>query len=249
MRLINSIKDFLIEADKIGKLIVQASNTKPIADAIKNRRKISFYYSGPRKPKKNSVLSGKRIMVEPVAMGLNSKGRLIIRAWVEPPSTSKKGFEKTNWRTFILNRARNIEISDEVFNEKRPGYKEGEDGSMTVTYVTSDWTTTPKLKKYKEPLKPTTKRTTKEVPPKTAEPKPEEPKPETLPQPKPKEVPPKTPEPEIKTSPEKNDEVPTDDIEKFPEPKPEEKPVENPEDETDKNIQESIKRIKTLMYF
>ena len=147
MNLNNIILDILTEQPAI----LRTTATKPIVDAIKNRRKITFDYYGPRKPKKDSVRPGKRIKVEPVALGLSKKGNLIIRAWVQPPSVSKKGFEKGNWRTFILSRARNVEVTDEIFNQKRPGYKEGDDKSMTTTYVTPDWTSTPKIKKVTKP--------------------------------------------------------------------------------------------------
>jgi hypothetical protein len=233
--------------------ILKTTATKPIVDAIKNRRKISFFYSGPRKPSKDSVKAGKRINAEPVAIGLSKKGNLIIRAWVDAPSVSKKGFNKTKWRTFILGRASNIEIKDETFNEKRPGYKEGDDKSMSVTYVTTDWSKKPRIKKYEKPFKTPQEKPKIEPKLKQQEPlkkdelpqsKPEvkpqsiEPKQDELPQPKP-EVKPQSiePEPEIKQD-------------ELPQPKPEEKPTENPEEnpEDDKNLQESIKRIKTLMF-
>jgi len=105
----NNVFDFIIsEANNI----LKTTSNKPIVDAIKNRRKITFDYFGPRKPKKDSVRPGKRVKVEPVAMGLSKKGNLIIRAWVEPPSVTKTGFQKGNWRTFILSRAKNVEITD-----------------------------------------------------------------------------------------------------------------------------------------
>ena len=69
--------------------VLKTTKTKPIVDAIKNRKKISFYYSGPRKPKKDSVKPGQRIDAEAVALGLSKKGNLIMRAFVQPPSVSK----------------------------------------------------------------------------------------------------------------------------------------------------------------
>ena len=54
--------------------ILKTTKTKPIVDAIKSRNKISFFYSGPRKPAKNSVKPGNRIDSEAVALGLNKKG-------------------------------------------------------------------------------------------------------------------------------------------------------------------------------
>jgi hypothetical protein len=231
--------------------VLKTTKTKPIVDAIKNRKKVSFYYSGPRKPKKDSVKPGKRVDAEAVALGLSKKGNLIMRAYIQPPSVSKKGFGKTGWRTFMLSRMNDVQISDETFDSKRPQYKEGDDNSMSVTYVTSDWTKQPKVKKEKKPTEPTPQPsepvTTPEKPtaPTTTVTKPEV-KPEKLPQPKPQEVPaapqqePQSVEPQT-TEPEK---------EELPQPKPEEKPSKTPEEnEEDKNLQESVNKIKRLMFF
>lgn len=222
--------------------ILKTTKTKPIVDAIKNRRKITFDYYGPRKPAKDSVKPGKRVKVEPVAMGLSKKGNLIIRAWVEPPSVTKTGFGKGNWRTFILSRARNVEITDETFDSKRPQYKEGSDNSMTVTYVTSDWTKTPKVKKEKKPQQPT---------PEPTKPTPIKPSVEPVSTEKPQPTPQKQelpqPKPEVKPEPIQK-EPETTKPEELPQPKPEEKPSENPEDDENKNLQESIRKIKHLMF-
>lgn len=168
---------------------LKGRKTKPLVDAITNRNPITFYYSGPKKPEKDSVLSGTRIKAEAVALGLSKKGNLIVRAYVQPPSVSKKGFTKTKWRTFLVNRMSNINVlTDEVFNTKRPGYKEGEEsknGPMSVTYITSKWTET-------QPTK-------KEVPPpKQPKPTPEPTKTKELPQPKPDDKPSQVPEYEPK---------------------------------------------------
>jgi hypothetical protein len=226
--------------------ILKTTKTKPIVDAIKNRKKISFYYSGPRKPKKDSVKPGKRIDAEAVALGLSKKGNLIMRAYVQPPSVSKKGFNKTGWRTFILSRMSNVEISNQTFDSKRPQYKEGSDNSMSVTYVTSDWTKQPKVKKEKKPVQPTPQPTEPTVTPEkptTTVTKPEikaEPEKQELPQPK----------PEVKPEPiQKEPETSEPEKEELPQPKPEEKPSKNPEgEEEDKNLQESLRKIKRLMF-
>lgn len=223
--------------------VLKTTKTKPIVDAIKNRKKVSFYYSGPRKPKKDSVKPGKRVDAEAVALGLSKKGNLIMRAYIQPPSVSKKGFGKTGWRTFMLSRMNDVQISDETFDSKRPQYKEGDDNSMSVTYVTSDWTKQPKVKKEKKPTEPTPQPTPEKPtpPPTTTVTKPEV-KPEELPQPKAQEKPakPQPVEPQS-TEPEK---------EELPQPKPEEKPSKTPEeDEEEKNLQESVNKIKRLMFF
>ena len=284
-------KDFLlyIISEQNGNLpILKTTGNKPIVDAIKNRKKITFYYSGPRKPKKDSVKPGYRVKVEPVALGLSKKGNLIVRGWTDVPSTTKTGFAKGNWRTFILSRANNIQITDEVFNEKRPGYNDNGDGSMSVVYVKTDWT---KSNAPKKELKP------KEVPiSKEKEPAKVEPKTTELPQPKPEVKPDPTPQdttnqdiankqkelykkkesdwiakqkeiggnikpgqgtrerfrkevekeltqpkPEVKPEP-----APQPQPEVKPEPAP--KPEEDKNDNTDNQLQESIKRIKSLMF-
>lgn len=174
------LKNILLEQSLSGK------KTKPLVDAIKNRNPVTFYYSGPTKPDKISVKRGVRVRAEVVAMGLSKKGNVIVRAYVQPPSVSKKGYDKTNWRTFIVDRMSNISVlTDETFDNKRPGYKEGSEsskGPMVTTYVTTDWTKTPDVKQ-------------KEVP--TPQPQtPEKPSKEPLPQPKVDDKPTATPQPQ-----------------------------------------------------
>ncbi len=218
--------------------ILKTTRTKPIVDAIKNRKKITFYYSGPRRPKKDSVKPGYRIKAEAVALGLSKKGNLVLRAYVQPPSTSKKGFGKHGWRTFMLSRMSGTKITDEIFNEKRPGYKEGDDNGLSVTYVTTDWTSNPQIKpKEKITKEPTTTKPIVKPEVKIDTQKPE-PKPEELPQPKPENKPEKTPEPSKEV----------DKPQELPQPKPEEKPLPNPEEEENKDLQESLKKIKSLMF-
>ena len=160
--------------------------TKPLVDAIKGRNPVTFYYSGPKSPEKDSVKSGVRIRAEVVAIGLSKKGNVIVRAYVQPPSVSKKGYDKTNWRTFIVDRMSNINVlTNETFDTKRPGYKEGSEsgrGPMVTTYVTSDWTKTPEVKQKETPTPQpqVTKKLSKEP----------------LPQPKVDEKPPVTPQPQ-----------------------------------------------------
>jgi len=151
--------------------------------AIKNRFPVSFYYKGPPK----DVLAGRRVKVELVASGLTKKGNLAVRGWTQPPSTSKKGFQKHGWRTFLIDRISTgslIVYEDEQFSTKRPNYKEGDDGSFSVTYVTTDWGVTMQPKKEKP----------------TTEPKPiqTQPQKDELPQPKPKVKPSSLPTQDLK---------------------------------------------------
>jgi hypothetical protein len=235
--------------------ILKTSKTQPLVDAIRQRHPITFYYTGPQKPEKERVLPGTRQSGEPVALGLSKKGNLIIRVFVPSPNVSKKGLDKTQWRTFMVSRMSNVKIDDEVkFDEKRPQYKEGDDDSMSVTYVTSDWTNKPEVKKPRivksKPEVPSATATTEPTPsvePTTTTTTPEEPKTTELPQPKTQTKPEKVvskPEP-TQTEPEPTEPK----TQELPQPKQTEKPVANPEeDEENKNLQESIKNIKRLMF-
>jgi hypothetical protein len=220
------LQDFitLLLEDEIA---LKTTANKPIVKAIKQRNPITFMYSGPYKPKKDSVKRGKRIKAEVVAMGLSKKGNLVVRAWVQPPSVSKKGFKKHGWRTFMVARMSNVVIHpDETFDTTRPGYKPGDDKSMNVTYVTSDWTKTKPVKK--EPAKP---ESSKDLVKKaddaikgvkdTMVTKQRKPKPVEKPEP-PKEKEPKPKEKEVKTT----DNLPTPKPEVKPSPTPEEPPKE-----------------------
>lgn len=139
--MIHFLENIILEQSLSGR------KTKPLVGAIKDRHPVTFYYSGPKTPEKDSVKSGVRIRAEIVAMGLSKKGNVIVRAYVQPPSVSKKGYDKTNWRTFIVDRMSNINVlENETFDIKRKGYKEGAESDrspMVTTYVTTNWTETP----------------------------------------------------------------------------------------------------------
>lgn len=223
MKLVKDIYNFILEqAVRIPKTLTSKSNRPgSIANAIKKRHPVSFFYNGPR----GQVQAGKRIKAEMVALGLSKKGNMIVRAWVEPPSRTKSGFEKGHWRTFMVSRMNQIEIFDqETFDQKRPGYKEGDDNSMSVTYVTSDWSTTPEVRPQEPQQTEPTPQEPQTQEPQTQEPEPSvEPQTVNLPQPDPENTPSIEP-PKV------------DDVED--------------EDETNNydNLNEDIKRIKELLY-
>jgi hypothetical protein len=190
--------------------ILKTSKTQPLVDAIRQRHPITFYYTGPQKPEKERVLPGTRQSGEPVALGLSKKGNLIIRVFIPSPNVSKKGLDKTQWRTFMVSRMSNVQIDDEVtFDEKRPQYKEGDDDSMTVTYVTSDWTHTPEPQPQAEP------ETQPQGQPET--------QPQTEPDVQPQE-PTTQPEPQAEPTAQNEPATPTE----LPQPKPEVKPPVQP---------------------
>ena len=180
---------------KVIEEISNGSKNERLTRAIKNRMPVSFYYNGP----KGEVLSGRRIKAEFVAIGLTKKGNLVARGWVQPPSVSKRGFEKHGWRLFMLSRMSGIQIyEDETFNTKRPNLNPDGDKSLSVVYVTSKWGEIPELPQPTKPeVEPTEPEDTMEPEVEPTEPE-DTMEPETeLPSPKPKEKPPITPEPEI----------------------------------------------------
>ena len=165
----------------------------------------------------------KMIKIIPPTNNTPKKGNMIIRGWVQPPSRSKTGFDKNNWRTFMVSRLTQVEIFDEeTFDTKRPGYKEGDDKSMSTTYVTSDWSSTPEVPKDTEP----TSEPQQTEP--TSEPTSVEPQSSDLPKPEPENKPSIEP-PKVDDSEDNEDEE---------------------EDETNNydGLNENIKRIKRLLY-
>jgi hypothetical protein len=239
MKLLKDIYNFLVSEQKVPAYLKSKRNRPgSLSTAIKKRNPVSFFYNGPR----GKVQAGRRIKAELVALGLSKKGNMIVRAWVEPPSRSKTGFQKGNWRTFIVSRMSQIEIFDqETFDVKRPGYKEGDDNSMSVTYVTSDWSTTPPVPADRDPQ---------------PEPRPE---PQAEPTTQPQEPQPQEPESrdgETQTEPETQDN-------ELPEPRPQNRPsidppkIDDEEEDEEENdnednnydgLNENINRIKTLLY-
>jgi len=245
MKLFKDIYKFLLgeqiatNKDGVPKYL-NNSSSRPgsIANAVKKRNPVSFFYNGPR----NTVQAGKRVKAELVALGLSKKGNMVVRAWVDQPSKSKTGFQKGNWRTFMVGRMNQVEIYDEeTFDQKREGYKEGDDKSMSVTYVTSDWSSTPEPQ-TQEPVQ--------------REPQPQEPEVEPI------QREPQTQEPDVEPIQGEPDVEPTQQRTStdLPEPEPDNTPsieppiVDDNDDDEDQednnydNLNESINRIKELLY-
>jgi hypothetical protein len=245
MKLFKDIYKFLLgeqvatNKDGVPKYLSNSSlRPGSIANAVKKRHPVSFFYNGPRK----TVQAGKRVKAELVALGLSKKGNMVVRAWVDQPSKSKTGFQKGNWRTFIVGRMNQVEIYDEeTFDQKREGYKEGDDKSMSVTYVTSDWSSTPEPQ-TQEPVQREPQTQEPEVEPIQREPQTQEP-----------DVEPIQGEPEVEPTQQRTS---TD----LPEPEPNNTPsieppiVDDNDDDEDQednnydNLNESINRIKELLY-
>lgn len=146
MKLDNIFNEVISEQDNS---MPKTSRNKQLSDAIVKRHPITFYYSGPRKPKKKSVKAGYRVKAEAVALGLNKKGNLVVRAWIDNPSKSKRGTpsnvgnEKANygWRTFLVTRMSGIQVlTTETFDVPREKFNGGgDDQSMSTTYVSTSF--------------------------------------------------------------------------------------------------------------
>lgn len=258
-----------------GEYAVGGDKNKAIIQAIKERRMISFMYTGPRKAKKDidgkkedSVLPGKRVMVSPVALGVSKRGKVIVRCWIEPPTKSKKGYSKKsprdipNWRTYIVARMSDIKFTENYYDlNKLKGYKENSDKSMTVIYKSAKFSDKSEPKKITKPetkpsQKPSPSPTTKpEAKPKpTPIPSPVVTKPAVTPVPKPAPTKPEVkPKEKPKPQPEKKPE--TTKPKELPQVKSKEKPPKTPKtvkpDEEEMEplmgLSETIKRMKTLM--
>jgi hypothetical protein len=261
--LTNILLNELMSDKRLNAIQLKTTQTKPIADAVVNRNPISFMYYGIKKGR-DSVKQGKRMNVEPFAIGMSKKGKLLLRAYVPSPNTSKKGFNDGNhWRTFQMSNMRNVVINTESTFGERPGYHPGEEdkrGPMASILVSTDFNAVPKPKKQakpkatklkvakEKPVKPVAEPEVKPTEP-TAQPTAEPTTPETLPQPTPKQKPSATP-PTAKTLAEpKPEETPTQEPAAEVQPTEPPAPEVNPEEENNNKLQESINRIKTLMLF
>jgi hypothetical protein len=174
------VENIVLEAsdERMKKIALQSSGIKPIANAIINRHPISFFYSGP----KPQVLAGKRINARAVALGPSAKnGKLLIRAWVDNPSKSKRGTptnvgdEKANygWRTFYVSRMSRVQVDNNtVFDQPNDKYNPNGDKHISLIYAQTDFNNEPEeitpVVKQKKEKKPTTTPPTTVTPPPTA---------------------------------------------------------------------------------
>ena len=218
--------ELINEAPK-DKKTLDVSKQKKLEYAVINRHPITFDYNGPRKGK-DRVKAGGRFDAEGVTLGYNKKGNLVLRAYIDTPSRSKRGTpsdvgnEKANygWRTFLVSRMGSIVVLDmKTFDVKRPKYKGASDKSMSSIIATALWT---KKHETKKVVKPTKAKTEKPAPPIEKPTQPEKP----------------TPPVEKPIQPEK----PT--AEPLPEPSQIEKPTEKPEVPQQKEPVEPAPQVK-----
>lgn len=87
-----------------------------IINAIKERKVIEFNYEGENR------------IVEPHCYGLTTKGNEAIRAY-QVDGFSSSG--KMGWKIYDLSKARNFNITDEIF-DIRYDYKKGDKGMIRI---------------------------------------------------------------------------------------------------------------------
>jgi hypothetical protein len=218
----------IINEDYYDSNLLKTSGMKPIVDAIKNRRPITFMYKGPATgPEK--VKGGTRTKVEPVALGLTKKNKMAIRAWVPSPNVSQKGLEQNQWRTFLLSRMFNIKVDlDSNYEGPKPGFNSNEkEGSpywpLIKIYAATDFSAEPK--KPKKSQTPTVKPSGKKPIPTEPMPQVEPEEPTTEP-----EIEPMEPQVEPTTEPQAEPTTPETEPtnQELPQPKPSTKPSKTP---------------------
>lgn len=106
-----------------------------VQSAIRKKQVCVIYYKGDPL---SGVTPGTRY-IEPFALGVSSKGNMVVRAWLI------KGVSKTGkinpklvpgWRLFKINRIQTIETTLEKFTSARPDYNP-EDEQMTKIIATA----------------------------------------------------------------------------------------------------------------
>lgn len=90
---------------------------REIVDAIENQSVIEFYYDGELR------------VVEPHCYGVTTAGNEGLRAF-QIDGYSSTG--KLGWKMYDLGRADDITITENQFDEPRPGYQSGDKGMLKI---------------------------------------------------------------------------------------------------------------------
>lgn len=119
-------------------LILEAAALQSVIDAIKKRKKTIILYDGDEPGGK-----GYRF-IEPVCVGYSRAGNLVLRAW-DYAGASHRGQLRINplpsWRFFRLDKILSFRLTDEQFNEPRPGYNPRGDKSMIKVIINANFNT------------------------------------------------------------------------------------------------------------
>jgi predicted DNA-binding transcriptional regulator YafY len=119
--------------ESLKTLLVEVASLQSIYDAIKHRKKCIIYYDGDE-PGGIGLRE-----IEPVALGTNKRGNLVVRAW-ETQGASHRRYLGTRripgWRFFRVDKIIMLKPTGEIFTKPRPDFNRNGDKSMkTVTIV------------------------------------------------------------------------------------------------------------------
>jgi predicted DNA-binding transcriptional regulator YafY len=111
------------------------SNTLQILeDAITNKFVCKIFYKGERP---GAIDSGYR-NIEPYALGVNSKGNTVLRAWlIDGTSRTGKANPKLvpGWRLFRVDRISEISVTLQNFTVPRKGYNSQDKGMTEISFA------------------------------------------------------------------------------------------------------------------
>lgn len=117
-----------------------------IIKAILNRERISIMYVDRNNPNNDPILSGRRIDIEPVAMGLSLAGNPVIRAYVLSGVSLKNNLP--DWKLFRLDRITRVfksayvkaKVRKKNFNKQRYNYNaSGDELMIRIDYHSGDY--------------------------------------------------------------------------------------------------------------
>lgn len=116
---------------KIAKnIIMETAAFKPkkvifdrLSKAIDKKERVSIMYMDTNNPENRPIKTGRRIDIEPVALGLSTAGNTVVRAYVFQ-GTSRRGIP--NWKMFRLDRIARVFVSGFAISDKQRRYFEKE---------------------------------------------------------------------------------------------------------------------------
>lgn len=107
-----------------------------ITKAIKNKNIIVIHYDGDEEQGK-----GKRT-IEPVCIGVTTKGNLGVRAWVVEGVSYSAAiglYRLPGWRMFLIDKMTGVVRSTRRFDKLRPGYNTTGDKGFSKIYVNAQF--------------------------------------------------------------------------------------------------------------
>ena len=128
MKLLNSVKDIIVETRSLSDLV----------DAVKKRKRLIIYYDGDE-PGGIGLRE-----IEPVCIGHSKRNNKVLRAWDSEGSshTAYKGEQPLpGWRLFRIDKILSVKPTGEIYNEPRPNYNLNGDRSMVSIIINAKFDT------------------------------------------------------------------------------------------------------------